>query len=489
MNKHPSNVSETASNKPASNATAFVLPGTAVAPYRAFTAALSNGDTCPVHASNGTDWQDFIGTYSAGALAQTTLLESSTGSWIDWSAGADVLLEIAWLGATGEDTDAHLASTSNPHSVTAAQVGAYTSGAVDTLLTGKADTSHNHSGAYEPADTNIQTHITDTALHSVGAQITAATSKATPVDADELGLVDSAASNVLKKLTWANLKATLTSIFAILAGKAGGQTLVGGSAVTDALVLQGTSGNGTAASPAVQLKVGNNGGTTALTVLNSGNVGIGTTSPTAKLDVNGGIGLSGFVTAVPSMAGGFIGSSNGIGPGAYPYDEYGNLIITSRSNGTGRDILFQTGATLTSRMVINRTGNVGIGTTAPSAKLTVNTGNIHYNTTYTDASNYERLAITGTAGSNVQIKAETAGTGADNLSILLTPAGTGNVGIGTTAPSALLDINSDTFRVRTSRTPSSATATGNAGDVCWDANYIYVCTATNTWKRSAISTW
>ena len=213
------------------------------------------------------------------------------------------------------------------------------------------------------------------------------------------------------------------------------------------------------------------------------------TSPTAKLDVNGGIGLSGFVTAVPSMAGGFIGSSNGIGPGAYPYDEYGNLIITSRSNGTGRDILFQTGATLTSRMVINRTGNVGIGTTAPSAKLTVNTGNIHYNTTYTDASNYERLAITGTAGSNVQIKAETAGTGADNLSILLTPAGTGNVGIGTTAPSALLDINSDTFRVRTSRTPSSATATGNAGDVCWDANYIYVCTATNTWKRSAISTW
>ncbi|HKW83811.1 MAG TPA: hypothetical protein VJN68_08655, partial [Burkholderiaceae bacterium] len=37
----------------------------------------------------------------------------------------------------------------------------------------------------------------------------AATSKTTPVDADELPLVDSAASNVLKKLTWANLKATL----------------------------------------------------------------------------------------------------------------------------------------------------------------------------------------------------------------------------------------------------------------------------------------
>ncbi len=40
-----------------------------------------------------------------------------------------------------------------------------------------------------------------------------AASKATPVDADEIPLVDSAASNVLKKLTWANLKATLSSTF------------------------------------------------------------------------------------------------------------------------------------------------------------------------------------------------------------------------------------------------------------------------------------
>jgi hypothetical protein len=37
--------------------------------------------------------------------------------------------------------------------------------------------------------------------------------------------------------------------------------------------------------------------------------------------------------------------------------------------------------------------------------------------------------------------------------------------------------------------PASATATGTAGDIAWDADYIYVCTATNTWKRVAISTW
>ena len=41
------------------------------------------------------------------------------------------------------------------------------------------------------------------------AIVHAATEKTTPADADELGLIDSATSYVLKKLTWANVKATL----------------------------------------------------------------------------------------------------------------------------------------------------------------------------------------------------------------------------------------------------------------------------------------
>lgn len=64
-----------------------------------------------------------------------------------------------------------------------------------------------------------------------------------------------------------------------------------------------------------------------------------------------------------------------------------------------------------------------------------------------------------------------------------------NVGIGTVTTTAMLDINSNTIRLRTARTPASATATGNAGDICWDASYVYVCVATNTWKRTALSTW
>lgn len=38
-------------------------------------------------------------------------------------------------------------------------------------------------------------------------------------------------------------------------------------------------------------------------------------------------------------------------------------------------------------------------------------------------------------------------------------------------------------------TPASASATGEAGQVKYDSSYLYICTATNTWRRIAHSTW
>ena len=40
-----------------------------------------------------------------------------------------------------------------------------------------------------------------------------------------------------------------------------------------------------------------------------------------------------------------------------------------------------------------------------------------------------------------------------------------------------------------SGTPASATATVITGTINWDASYLYVCTATNTWKRTSIASW
>ena len=46
-----------------------------------------------------------------------------------------------------------------------------------------------------------------------------------------------------------------------------------------------------------------------------------------------------------------------------------------------------------------------------------------------------------------------------------------------------MDVNDNKIRIRSSKTPLSSTDTGLAGTICWDANYIYVCIATNSWKR------
>ena len=43
--------------------------------------------------------------------------------------------------------------------------------------------------------------------------------------------------------------------------------------------------------------------------------------------------------------------------------------------------------------------------------------------------------------------------------------------------------------IASSSAPASATSAGTAGTIAFDADFMYVCIATNTWKRVAISTW
>jgi hypothetical protein len=51
-----------------------------------------------------------------------------------------------------------------------------------------------------------------------------------------------------------------------------------------------------------------------------------------------------------------------------------------------------------------------------------------------------------------------------------------------------ITMTSGSFVIPTS-TPSSASDTGTQGKITWDASYVYVCTATDTWKRASIATW
>lgn len=71
----------------------------------------------------------------------------------------------------------------------------------------------------------------------------------------------------------------------------------------------------------------------------------------------------------------------------------------------------------------------------------------------------------------------------------LTPERRLGLGDNNNTPTGVLDVLDDKVRIRTARTPASATASGNQGEIAWDATYLYVCTATNTWRRVAHATW
>jgi len=139
------------------------------------------------------------------------------------------------------------------------------------------------------------------------------------------------------------------------------------------------------------------------------------------------------------------------------------------------------------------TRDVGIGVSNPAGQL-----HISDTTTVTDiyVSN-STSGVTANDGIIIQLANSDAvlfnqesghlllGSGSADIYLL----NNGNIGINTSGPTELLDINSNNIRIRTAKTPTSATEACDQGEISWDTNFIYVCVATNTWKRSAISTW
>ena len=205
-----------------------------------------------------------------------------------------------------------------------------------------------------------------------------------------------------------------------------------GSAASPTLKFTGDPNTGIFSPGADQLAVATNGGE-RLRITSAGLVGIGTSAPSDMLSIVK------------------IDTSNSL------FDSDAAIAITNPNSDTfGRS----------TNLNFNQGTDASIGRIASIASVYTT-----FSTSVGGALAFSTNNGSGTVGEKMRITS------------------TGNVGIGTTSPTTLLDVNADTVRVRTARTPASASATGATGEICWDANYIYVCTATNTWRRTAISSW
>jgi hypothetical protein len=202
----------------------------------------------------------------------------------------------------------------------------------------------------------------------------------------------------------------------------------------------------------ISLETGTGGTSARVTIDNSGNVGIGTTSPTAKLEVIGqGSG------SVKMGSTGFGGDWVGISlSGNLNTTDYN--LLSSATNASfflnrpsGGDMLFRHNNV--DQMIIKSSGNVGIGTTAPGGKLEVNFTASQGATSFILKTS-DNPSANGTIRWQNSSSGNQAGIGSnfnvsDNGALEFLNGNTtnmiirssGNVGIGTTNPVSLLNLN------------------------------------------------
>jgi len=208
--------------------------------------------------------------------------------------------------------------------------------------------------------------------------------------------------------------------------------------------------------------------TEKMRILNSGNVGIGTTSPTAgNLDVHGTTTGRIEVTA---------DGTNNYAQVAIAPNGTGLAYLTYGTTG-GNSLQFYSRKTAVGNvMTIDASGNVGIGTTNPGYKLDVAgdvniTGAYRVNGSLLTASNWQR-SLGSLAPLNIT-DAVNVGAIASTSALVHLPGtinqnawfnlGTGNVGIGTTNPNYKLEVNSSGINGVFGNYPNARVALGTSG--------------------------
>ena len=138
----------------------------------------------------------------------------------------------------------------------------------------------------------------------------------------------------------------------------------------------------------------------------------------------------------------------------------------------------RTASSIVSQSGLTASGNVAFSTVGGTVKVggTSSTGVFEF------GRSTDTQTIKISAGATASGKTNTVNIGNAGAS-----GSTTNINIGGGVGTCTTTIDGDL--VIPNETPASATAAGTAGQIVWDTNYIYICTATNTWKRVAIGTW
>lgn len=88
-----------------------------------------------------------------------------------------------------------------------------------------------------------------------------------------------------------------------------------------------------------------------------------------------------------------------------------------------------------------------------------------------------------------ELTAATSAVGSDLLVFVANATGTAVTKKLTVTSLLSNSANVSAAYLRNSTAPANSSATGVAGEIRYDSSYVYVCVATNTWKRASISTW
>ena len=365
------------------------LSGTAPTGYQTFSTAIGNANTTYYTINAGFQWEVGIGTYTTAGLTlsrDTVLSSSSGGALVDFAVGTK-----------------------------------------DVFVTYPAEKSVNYN-----------------ASNNVGIGTTAPTRLLSVYDGDAAITKDtaSAASSIIymnKGRGSAGAPANISSgdnLGAVWFNGYSGSgnnngygygAYVGGAA--DGAVSAGTVPGRLVFATTTS---GDSSPTERLRITAAGNVGIGNTAPTSALDVTGQITTRGAVAAFVAV------SRDGSGADWSLY------------NPTGDD--FRIFGNSADRLTITNAGNVGIGTTAPQNGGSFSTVASIYGATSSalsigNASRHYQWGIAASIGDALGLYDATFG----NYRMVINTSG--NVGIGTTAPAAKLDVNGNIYGV-------SVTATG-----------------------------